>query len=101
MAGIDAAVNRRTLDGKHPHGWQPQERITVEEALTAYTVNNAWLGFQEGMLGKIAPGFLADFVVLSDDLLQMDPENIGDVVVERTVLGGKDVYLRAKEASLP
>lgn len=101
MAGIDAAVNRRTLDGKHPHGWQPQERITVEEALTAYTVNNAWLGFQEGMLGKIAPGFLADFVVLSDDLLQMNPENIGDVVVERTVLGGKDVYRRAKQASLP
>src|SRR5439155_3717602 len=68
LAGIDAAVNRRTLDGKHPDGWFPEQRITVEEAVRAYTHGSAFAGFQEKDRGTIAAGKLADFVLLSRDI---------------------------------
>jgi predicted amidohydrolase YtcJ len=66
----------------------------VEEALRCYTVNNAYAGFQEDKLGKIKIGMLADFVVLSDDLFKIAPEKIREVKVERTVVNGKEVYVR-------
>ena len=66
----------------------PQERISVEQALTAYTAANARAGFQEDRLGRIAAGYLADFVVLSQDLFGIPPERIVDTRVERTVIGG-------------
>ena len=92
LAGVYAAVTRRTLDGAHPDGWVPAQKITVEEALRAYTAANAYAGFQEDRLGTLAPGMLADFVVLSDDLFAIDPAAIRDVRVWRTVVGGQDVY---------
>ena len=92
MTGIDAAVNRRTIDGKNPNGWQPQQRISVAEALRAYTVSNAYAGFQDDRLGRIAPGYLADFVVLSQDLFSIDPLRITDVKVLSTVIDGKERY---------
>src|SRR5258707_4144706 len=73
LAGIDAAVNRRTLDGKHPGGWFPQQRITVEEALRAYTSGSAYAAFQEKERGTLETGKVADLAVLSSpDIL--DPK---------------------------
>lgn len=93
VTGIDAAVTRRTIDGRNPDGWQPQERISVAQALGAYTVANAHAGFQDEKLGRIKAGQLADFVVLSQDLFTIDPRTITTVKVLRTVVGGKDAYV--------
>lgn len=92
LAGIDAAVMRRTIDGRNPQGWQPQQKISVAAAVRAYTAANAYAGFQEGRLGRIAPGYLADFVVLSDDIFTIDPRRIAETKVLRTVVGGVERY---------
>ena len=92
IAGIYAAVTRRTLDDKNPEGWYPAEKITVEQALTCYTANNAYAGFQENKLGKLKAGMLADLVILSDDIITIAPEKIRDVRVIRTIINGKEVY---------
>ncbi|SDE26580.1 amidohydrolase [Kordiimonas lacus] len=92
IMGIYAAVTRQTLDGANPDGWIPDEKISVLEALRAYTVNNAYAGYQEDKLGLIKPGYLADFVVLSDNLFAIDPVAIKDVSVLRTAIGGVDRY---------
>jgi predicted amidohydrolase YtcJ len=94
LLGIYAAVTRRTLDGKHPDGWVPEERITVEEALRAYTVQNAYAVFSERTRGKLAPGYLADLVLLDHDLTAISPEDIERVGVVATVVGGKVVFSR-------
>jgi len=92
LQGIDAAVTRRTLDGKHPEGWFPEQKISVEEAIEAYTLGSAYAAFDEDIKGTIAPGKLADLVVLSEDILTIPPERIKDVVVLCTVVGGRVVY---------
>ena len=68
LLGIYAAVTRRTLDGKNPGGWVPEQKITVEEALRAYTAGNAYGVFAEDQRGKLAPGYQADLVLLDQDL---------------------------------
>jgi predicted amidohydrolase YtcJ len=95
ILGIYAAVTRRTLDGKHPGGWVPQQKITVGEALRAYTTAAAYGEFSERQKGKLAPGYLGDFVVLSRDILTIPPDEIEGVQVDATVVGGKIVYERA------
>jgi len=97
IAGIYAAVTRRTLDDKNPNGWYPQEKISAEEALKCYTLNNAYAGFQENKLGKLKAGMLADFVVLSDNILTIAPERIRDIQVLRTIVNGKEVYLKKNQ----
>lgn len=92
IAGIYAAVTRRTLDDKNPGGWFPDQKITVEQALRCYTVNNAWAGFQENKTGKLKAGMLADFTVLSLDLFSIPPEKIRDTKILLTVVGGKEAY---------
>lgn len=92
MLGLYAAVTRKTLSGQPEGGWFPQEKITVEEAIQAYTLNTAYAAYEEDIKGSITAGKLADFVVLSDNLLTMDPDHIKDVTVEMTVVGGKIVY---------
>ncbi|MGA3325116.1 MAG: amidohydrolase [Terriglobia bacterium] len=92
ILGIYAAVTRATLDGKHPDGWFPEQRITVEEALRAYTQGAAYAAFQENEKGSITPGKLGDVVVLSDDLFTIPPAKIKDAHVVMTVVGGKIVY---------
>ncbi|MGH9430986.1 MAG: amidohydrolase [Terriglobia bacterium] len=92
LLGIYAAVTRATLDGKHPGGWFPEQRITLDEALRAYTQGSAFAEFAEHQKGTIAPGKLADIVVLSDDLFSIPPDKIRDVHVLATVIGGKVVY---------
>src|SRR5262249_19331460 len=93
LLGIDAAVNRRTLDGKHPEGWFPEQKITVKQALEAYTQGSAYAAFQEKDRGTLEPGKLADFVVLSRDILNPNErDNIAKTEVLMTVVGGKAVY---------
>lgn len=92
ILGIYAAVTRRTLDGKNPDGWVPEERITVEEALRAYTAGNAYGVFAEGRRGKLAPGYLADLVLLDRDLTRIPPEEIEQAAVKATVVGGRVVF---------
>jgi predicted amidohydrolase YtcJ len=95
LVGIDAAVNRRTLDGKHPDGWFPQECITVAESVQAYTNGSAFAGFQEKDRGIIAVGKLADLVILSRDIFDpAEKDRIADTKVEMTVVGGKVVFNR-------
>lgn len=94
IEGIYAAVTRRTLDDKNPNGWYPEQKITVEEALRCYTVNGAYAGFQENKLGKLKTGMLADFVVLSGNILTIAPEKIRDIKVLQTIVNGKEVYVR-------
>jgi predicted amidohydrolase YtcJ len=96
LYGIYAAVTRRTIDGAHPGGWVPQQKISVEEALAAYTTNNAYAAFLEGELGTLETGKFADLVVLSDDILTIDPVEIEHVRVDLTVVGGKVVYERER-----
>lgn len=92
LQGIDAAVTRRTIDGLRPDGWVPEQKISVLQAVQAYTRNNAYAGFQEDRLGRIAPGFLADFVVLSDNIFTIDPQRLAEVQVLRTVVDGREVF---------
>ena len=94
ILGIYAAVTRRTLDGRNPNGWVPEQKITVEEALRCYTVNNARAMFAEDRVGRIAPGMLADIVVLSDDLFTVAPEKLDSVKVDMTIFDGKVIYER-------
>lgn len=89
ILGIYAAVTRRTIDGKNPSGWVPEQKISVEEALMCYTVNNAWAMFQEQEIGRIAPGMRADLVVLSRDLFTIPPEQMEHVKVDLTIVNGK------------
>ena len=93
LMGIYAAVTRRTLDGAHPGGWVPEEKITVEEALTAYTATAARAAFEEDLKGTITPGKLADLVILDRDLTRIPPEEIREARVLRTILGGETVYV--------
>jgi predicted amidohydrolase YtcJ len=92
LHGIYAAVTRQTVDGKNPYGWIPSEKISVEDAIKCYTLNAAYASFEEKIKGSIEVGKLADFVVLSDDILSIDPEKIKDVIVEMTIFNGEIVY---------
>ena len=88
-------MNRRTLDGKHPNGWFPEQAITVAEAIEAYTLGGAMGGFQERDRGSITVGKLADFVVLTNDILDTaQRDHIADTKVVLTVVGGKTVFER-------
>lgn len=93
LLGVSGAVLRRTIDGANPNGWVPEQRITVDEALTAYTVNNAFAGFQEDRLGAIREGMLADIVVLDTDLVESPPEQIENAKVLRTIVNGTTRYV--------
>ena len=92
MLTLYAATTRATLDGKNPGGWFPEQKLTIKEAIEAYTIGSAYAEFQENDKGSIAPGKLADMVLLSDDVLAIDPVKIRDVKVLKTWVGGKLVY---------
>ncbi|WP_197493106.1 amidohydrolase [Woeseia oceani] len=94
LLGIYAAVTRQTLDGANPDGWTPAQKITVEEALRAYTSEAAYSSFEEDRKGTLAPGMLADFVLIDKNLTVIPPEEIRSAKVLRTVVGGKTVYQR-------
>jgi predicted amidohydrolase YtcJ len=92
LLGIYAAVTRATLDGKNPNGWFPEQKLTVAEAVEAYTIGSAYAEFQEKEKGTIMPGKLADMVLLSDDIFSIAPAKIRDVTVLKTFVGGKLVW---------
>jgi predicted amidohydrolase YtcJ len=94
MLGLYAAVTRAGLDGKTPGGWVPEQKITVPEAVTAYTRGSAYAEFQEKNKGALAPGMLADLVILSDDIFRIPPEKIRDVKVVTTIAGGRVIWPR-------
>ncbi|HEX8424303.1 MAG TPA: amidohydrolase [Pyrinomonadaceae bacterium] len=92
MLGIYAAATRRTLDDKNPQGWIPEQKITVEEAVRAYTVGSAYAEFAEQAKGTLAPGKLADIVILSQDIFRINPVEIERTKVRLTIMDGKVVY---------
>jgi len=92
LLGIYAAVTRRTTDGANPDGWFPGQKITVQEAIAAYSIDNAYAAFEENEKGSISPGKLADFAVLSRDILTIDPGEIEKTEVTMTILGGRIIY---------
>ncbi len=91
MVGLYAAVTRKGMSGEV---YGPQERLTMEEAIRGYTAYGAWFTFEEDVKGTLEPGMMADMVVLSDNLLTFDPEEIMDVNVDVTIVGGRVVYER-------
>ena len=92
MLTVYAAVTRATLDGKNPNGWFPEQKLSVPEAIEAYTMGSAYAEFQENEKGSITPGKLADIVLLSDDIFTIAPEKIRDVKVLKTFVGGRLVF---------
>jgi len=92
VLGIYAAVTRRTLDGKNANGWIPEQKITVEEAVRAYTLGSSFAEFQEGSKGTLTPGKLADIVMLSQDVFTIEPREIEKVKVVLTIMDGRIVY---------
>jgi predicted amidohydrolase YtcJ len=96
MFGLYAAVTRATLDGKNPDGWFPEQKLTVAEAVEAYSMGSAYAEFQDKDKGSITPGKLADMVLLSDDIFAIPPAKIRDVKVTRTWLGGKLIWDASK-----
>ncbi len=96
MLGIYAAVTRRTLDGKNPEGWIPEQKITVEESVRAYTAGSAYAEFAEGVKGTLAPGKLADLVILSQDIFRINPVEIERTKVRLTIMDGRVVYEEKK-----
>jgi predicted amidohydrolase YtcJ len=97
ILGIDAAANRRTLDGKNPDGWFPEQRISVDQSIRAYTLDSAYSGFEEKDRGSLEVGKLADLVVLSRDILtESERDHIAETEVLLTMVGGKVVYEKEK-----
>ncbi|HET6861409.1 MAG TPA: amidohydrolase family protein, partial [Pyrinomonadaceae bacterium] len=94
MLTIYAAVTRRTLDGKNPNGWIPEQKISVEEAVQAYTVGSAYAEFQEAVKGSLAAGKLADFIIVDRDIFKTKPEELEKGIVVMTIVDGRVVYER-------
>jgi predicted amidohydrolase YtcJ len=92
MLTLYAAVTRATLDGKNPNGWFPEQKLTEKEAIEGYTMGSAYAEFQDQVKGSITPGKFADLVLLSDDVLTIDPVKVRDVKVLKTWVGGKMTY---------
>ncbi|MGE5110739.1 MAG: amidohydrolase [Acidobacteriaceae bacterium] len=94
LAGIYAATTRRPIDGSHPEGWVPEQKISVKEAVHAYTVGSAFASFQDHVKGSLEPGKLADIAVLSEDIFSMPAEDIARAKVDMTIAGGEVVFDR-------
>jgi predicted amidohydrolase YtcJ len=94
LMGIYGAVTRRTLDGKRPQGWVPEQKISVAEAVRAYTLGSAYASFDEKNKGSLEIGKLADLVALSTDIFKIDPSEINKTKVMLTIFDGKVIYER-------
>jgi len=92
MEGLKAAVTRQTLDGKHPNGWHPEQKLTLDEAIRAFTVGSAYAEFAENVKGTLAPGKLADLVMLDRDLYEIPPAEIDKARVLLTLMDGHVVW---------
>jgi predicted amidohydrolase YtcJ len=92
MLTLYAATTRATLDGRNPRGWFPEQKLSIAEAIESYTLGSAYAEFQDHEKGSIAPGKLADFVLLSEDVLHLPPSELRRVRVLRTWVGGAQIY---------
>jgi predicted amidohydrolase YtcJ len=92
LEGIYAAATRRTLDGRYPGGWVPEQKISVDAALRAYTIDAAYASFDESRKGLLSVGRLADLVMLERNIFEIPSEEIADVRVRMTIVGGRQVY---------
>jgi predicted amidohydrolase YtcJ len=92
---IGMAVTRQTPEGKPPDGWLPDQKISLESAIEAITAAGAYASFEEDKKGRLAPGLLADIVILSKDVFAQPPARFLDAVVDVTIFGGKVVYEKA------
>jgi predicted amidohydrolase YtcJ len=92
MRGLHACVTRQLTDGTPASGWQPQEKISMDECIRAYTAQSAYAEFEEGKKGQIVPGQFADVIVLSGDVTKIPPGDILHVKVMKTIVGGRVVY---------
>ena len=92
LEGVYAAVTRRTIDGEHPDGWVPSQKISVDEALRGYTADAAYAGFMEDEIGTLAAGKYADLVIVDHDLNDMPPEQLDQAQVMLTMTGGDVVF---------
>jgi hypothetical protein len=92
LDGIYAALTRRTLDEANPDGWVPEEKITLPEALRAYTAGGAYAAFEEGRKGTLEVGKLADLAVVDRDLFRIPPEAIRAAGIATTIVGGRVVF---------
>ena len=101
--GVQNAVTRQTREGQPEGGWVPEQRISVAQAVEAYTLDAAIAGHRERTEGSIQPGKLADLIVVSQDIFRVDPHSIAGTEVLLTMVGGKIVYQSAawRSASLP
>jgi predicted amidohydrolase YtcJ len=91
--GLHAAVTRRRADGSpSTEGWYPEQKLTLSEALSAYTIGAAYAANMEDRLGKLAPGFLADLIVLDRDIFKCDPNDLLSLESSGTMIGGEWVY---------
>ena len=95
MLGIKAAVTRQTLDGRHSNGWIPEQKISLDEAIRAYTFGSAYAEFADKVKGTLNEGKLADVVVLDRDIYKINPSGIDKARVLVTILGGKAIYQQA------
>jgi predicted amidohydrolase YtcJ len=96
LLAIHAAVNRNTADGQFPCGWTPQQKISVDQAIAAFTTGAAYAEFAETEKGSLTPGKFADLVVLSADPYQVDPACIQQIQVLQTIAGGQLVFERSE-----
>lgn len=91
---IHAAVNRTTLQGEPENGWFPEQKISMHEALKAYTINNAYACFEDDIRGSLKPGKLADITICDLNLMKIDPKDILKMNIEMTIVDGQIVYQR-------
>jgi predicted amidohydrolase YtcJ len=101
FAGMAAAISREDAQGQPPGGWHPEERVTIEQALAAYTAGAAYAGFAEGHFGRLAVGERADFVILDADPLEADASELRRIRVLETWIGGERVYEAVPRAERP
>jgi len=92
LEGIYAAVTRRTLDGANPDGWVPEQKISVEQALIAYTRDAAYASFEENDKGMVKVGYLADLAMIDRNLMTVPPETLKDANIMMTIVNGDIIY---------
>ncbi len=96
LVGLYAAVTRKGMSGKV---WGAEERVSIQDAIRAYTINSAYINFDEGIKGTLEPGKLADMVVMGDDLLAMDPNRLKEARIDMTIVGGRVLFERPASTS--